>query len=124
MRRGAQADLLSAWGDRRFLLVTSPFLLNEVEGVLSQARLRKKYRLQEHHIEQTVSLLRIDSLQVSGTVRRRVCRDPDDNAILACAVEGAARYLITGDHDLLILGQHGGIRILTARHYLERLHLG
>ena len=123
MRRGAQADLLQAWRDRRFLLVTSPFLLNEVEEVLSQARLRQKYHLQEYHIEQILSLLRIDSLQVSGTVRQQVCRDPDDDAILACAVEGQARYLVTGDHDLLVLKDHRGIRILTARHYLERLYL-
>ncbi|MEW6681830.1 MAG: putative toxin-antitoxin system toxin component, PIN family [Nitrospirota bacterium] len=123
MRRGAQAELLDAWRDRRFLLVTSPVLLNEVEEVLSQARLRQKYHLRDDQIERFLTLLRIDSLQVVGNVQEPVCRDPDDDAILVCAVEGHGRYLITGDHDLLVLKEYRGIRILTARHYLERLHL-
>ena len=30
-----------------------------------------------------------------------VCRDPDDNQILACAVAADADYLVTGNEDLL-----------------------
>ena len=48
MRRGAQAEWLDAWRDRRFLLITSPFILSEVEEVLSQSLLRQKYYLQEN----------------------------------------------------------------------------
>ena len=56
MRRGAQAELLDAWRDRRFVLIASPFILNEIEEVLSQARLRQKYRLQEDQIERFLKL--------------------------------------------------------------------
>ena len=41
----------------------------------------------------------------------RVCRDPDDDQILAIAVSGAADALVTGDADLLALGAHGGVNI-------------
>lgn len=123
MSRGAQAELLDAWRDRRFLLITSPLVLSEIEEVLSQTLLRQKYHLQENQIERFLNLLRMDSLQVPGLVRVQVCRDPDDDAILGCAVEGEADYLITGDKDLLVLKKYGGTRILTARHYIERLRL-
>lgn len=123
MRRGAQAELLDAWRERRFLLIASPFILNEIEEVLSQARLRQKYRLQEDQIERFLNLLRMDSLQIPGIVRLRICRDPDDDAILECAVEGEADYLVTGDKDLLVLKEYRGIRIQTAHHYIERLRL-
>jgi putative PIN family toxin of toxin-antitoxin system len=123
MRRGAQAELLEAWRERRFLLITSPFILNEVEEVLSQPLLRQKYHLQGDQIERFLNLLRMDSLPVPGIVRPRVCRDPEDDAILGCAVEGEADYLVTGDKDLLVLKEYRGIRIQTARHYMERLRL-
>ena len=121
MRRGAQAELLEAWRDRRFLLITSPFILRETEEVLSRPFLRRKYHLQENRIERFLNLLRLDSLQVPGITCPRVCRDPNDNAIIGCAVEGEAEYLVTGDKDLLVLTEYKGIRITTARHYIERM---
>lgn len=41
-----------------------------------------------------------------------VCRDPEDDAILATAVAAAADLLVTGDADLLALGHYRGVRIL------------
>jgi predicted nucleic acid-binding protein len=32
-----------------------------------------------------------------------VPRDPDDNMVLECAIEGKAQYIVTGDKDLLVL---------------------
>jgi putative PIN family toxin of toxin-antitoxin system len=43
----------------------------------------------------------------------RVCRDPDDDQVLAIAVAGAADVLVTGDADLLALSVHGGVRITS-----------
>jgi putative PIN family toxin of toxin-antitoxin system len=47
-----------------------------------------------------------------------ICRDPNDDMILECAVLATADLIVTGDRDLLILGAHGEIRIITARQYL------
>ena len=41
-----------------------------------------------------------------------VCRDPDDDRVLAAAVGGAAACIVTGDNDLLELEEHLGISIL------------
>jgi putative PIN family toxin of toxin-antitoxin system len=46
-----------------------------------------------------------------------VCRDPDDDAVLACAVESKANYLVTGEKDLLVLGHCGITKILTPREF-------
>ena len=43
----------------------------------------------------------------------RVCRDPDDDQILAIAVIGTVDALVTGDADLLALGAHGGVNITS-----------
>jgi predicted nucleic acid-binding protein len=44
-------------------------------------------------------------------------RDPDDDAILACALEAGADYLVTGDVDLMELKIFKGIRIVTFREF-------
>jgi uncharacterized protein len=50
-----------------------------------------------------------------------VCRDPDDDAILACAKAANANLIVSGDKDLLVLGTFEGIPILTAVQALQRL---
>jgi len=50
-----------------------------------------------------------------------VCRDPDDDAILALAVAAHAEMIVTGDKDLLVLGSYAGIPILNPAEALERL---
>jgi uncharacterized protein len=43
----------------------------------------------------------------------RVVRDPNDDLILAAAIVAKAEYLVTRDDDLLSLGKHKRITILT-----------
>ena len=50
-----------------------------------------------------------------------VCRDPDDDDVLALALAAQADLIVSGDQDLLVLGQFEGIPIVTARAMLERL---
>lgn len=48
-------------------------------------------------------------------------QDPDDNVILECAIEGKAGYIVSGDRHLLALKQYRGIKIITARQFIETL---
>jgi putative PIN family toxin of toxin-antitoxin system len=43
----------------------------------------------------------------------RVCRDPDDDQILAIAITGSADAIVTGDADLLVLGAHGSVTVTS-----------
>lgn len=45
--------------------------------------------------------------------RITVCRDPDDNKFIECAVWGHADMLISRDKDLLTLNGYEGIRIVS-----------
>ncbi len=44
--------------------------------------------------------------------------DPADNAVVACAIEGHADYIVAGDVHLLSLHEHAGIPIVSARQFL------
>jgi len=50
-----------------------------------------------------------------------VCRDPDDDVVLATAVAASADVIVTGDQDLLVLSAYEGVSIVSPRRFLERL---
>ncbi len=52
---------------------------------------------------------------------QRVCRDADDDGVLATALVGRAEYVVTGDEDLLLLKEFQGIPILPPRRFMELL---
>jgi putative PIN family toxin of toxin-antitoxin system len=50
-----------------------------------------------------------------------VAADPDDDAVVECALSGQAGFIVSGDRHLLDLGNYQGIEILTAAAFLARL---
>lgn len=55
---------------------------------------------------------------------RQISRDAKDDPCLAAALAARAEFIISRDPDLLTLGKPLGVRILTPRAFLSRLHLG
>jgi putative PIN family toxin of toxin-antitoxin system len=49
-----------------------------------------------------------------------LCRDPDDDWVLATALEGRAEAIVSGDTDLLALESHEGIEVLSPRQFVAR----
>ena len=47
-----------------------------------------------------------------------ICRDADDDWVLATAIAGNAAVVVTGDADLLTLGSYSGIDILSPRQFV------
>jgi len=54
-------------------------------------------------------------------VLNAVPRDPEDNMVLECAIEGQAQYVVSGDNDLLVLKEFCGIQIVRASDFLKVL---
>ena len=102
----------------RFELCLSPFIMEEVSGVLG-----RKFGWSEGRSTQAIQMLRdaatvVEPRQIPAVVEGNEA----DNLILGCAVEISADYLITGDRrHLLPLGKHGSGRILNASRFLSAL---
>lgn len=60
-------------------------------------------------------------LFVNPAFELAVSRDPDDNRVLEAAVAGGADAIVSGDDDLLSLGEYEGIPIVTAVRFLLML---
>lgn len=57
-------------------------------------------------------------MTTTGTIRG-VCRDPNDDMVLECAILSKADLIVTGDKDLLAIGKYEGIRIMAPRDFLD-----
>lgn len=101
---------------RAHAVVSSPPLLEELERTL-----RERFSLTP---EARVFLreLRCYVQQVeAGVLPVPVCRDPDDDLVLATALAAGADIIVTGDEDLLVLREHQDVVILSPRQFLERI---
>ena len=57
-------------------------------------------------------------VDVTGAVQG-VCRDPKDDMVFECAIQADAQIIVSGDNDLLSVKTYRGIRVLTARQFLD-----
>ena len=111
---GVCSKLLIRARKRDFYLFTSPFILKEVDRSL-----KKKFSASASEIKDVLVILAEATYGIVETPQTvsRVCRDIDDDHILACALEAKAHYLVTGDTDLLILKRYQKIKIITPRDF-------
>ena len=58
-----------------------------------------------------------------ATLREAVCRDPDDDDIIACALGGKAKVICSGDGDLLDLDGFRGLEIMKPSDFCQRMGL-
>jgi putative PIN family toxin of toxin-antitoxin system len=92
-------------------------LLDDLASVLERPKLAK------HLDPADVGLL---FQRISGQGERinvksvvHICRDPDDDSLLALSKDGSADILITGDEDLLVLKKFGKTRIQSPAEFLR-----
>lgn len=123
IKAGGTADrLLAAWRDGRFVLLLAPPILDEIVRVLRSSRLRRLIRLTPTDLDGLMETLLLDAELTPGRLAvHGIARDPSDDMFLACAVEGHADYIVSGDRDLLVLGSYEGIPIVTAAAFLRIL---
>jgi uncharacterized protein len=100
----------------RHELFTSKALLAELSE-----KLRDKFGVDPDSVpfikayRERATILRPPALPAS------VCRDRDDDEVLAVAVAAKAEAIVTGDKDLLTLKHYEGIAILSPRQLIEML---
>ncbi len=121
--RGATHRLLSSLRSHPAAqLFSSPTLLEELSEVLIRpAATRQLALIGRSPRDVLADYLAIIELVEPQPLPQPVCRDPDDDQVLACALTAAADLIVSGDRDLLALGPFGDIRILSPTEALAAL---
>ena len=98
-------------------LVISPQIIQEIHRVTQYPgiiRLMKKRQIKLEELADTILKIFNLSRITPGAVKvQGVCSDPQDDMFLACALEGQADIIISGDKHLLDLKSYQGIIIVT-----------
>ncbi len=97
-------------------IVISEHILSEI-----QKKLIEKIHLPKSTLQNIIDYFRSIAEVFEPEHIESVCRDKDDNKIIGTALAGSARFIITGDSDLLSLKKYKGVRIITPREYWSLL---
>ena len=121
---GLPNKLVTLWQEGRIVLLVSKEVLMEYFRVLAYP----KFGLTQEEIKDLITetvLPYVETVTVKGraggTYPPVIKEDPADDKFLFLAVDGQARYIVSGDKHLLSLKKYRGIEILPVRSFLELL---
>jgi uncharacterized protein len=122
---GTPAQLLDAGLDSRFTIFSSKALLDEFEATLSAPKFLSRLNAKGLTASGLLTKFRNSCHEVTPSMLDLPSnlRDADDLAVLACAIAVPVDLIVSGDKDLLVLGQFRGIPIVDSRAALELLRL-
>lgn len=111
-------QLLNEWKNGYFKLYISNFILEELKEVFEKPFFKRL--ITKRDMDDFVSLLETDAIPVQLIINvKEIATHPEDDFILATAVNAKAEYLVTGDRHLQDLKQFKGINIVSPRTFSE-----
>lgn len=120
--RSLPADLLRRWLNREFDMLLSMEILAELLDVLHRPKIVRRFGITTLQAEAFSQILRDFCILTPGTlIVDAVPDDPKDNHVVACALEGSASFIISGDRHLQVLNEYEGIRILSPAQFMSLL---
>lgn len=94
-------------------IIISEHILSEISRIFSE-----KIKLPSEKLNDITDYLREHCIVKEYVkLNEKICRDADDDNILALAKDSQTDYIITGDEDLLILKKFDSIPIINPRDF-------
>lgn len=120
---GLSHQIVAAWADERFTLVSSEHIIRGMVDTALGPDLRRRFPTVAGPTRQLEGLLRTAAVLVIVLPEdvRTVTGDPEDDTVLTTVRLAQADYLVTGDKGLLSLRFHEGAGIVTPRDFLAVL---
>lgn len=120
--KGPPGQVLSLARSGKISIYASRTLLDELSEVIR----RPKFSVYVSRTGRTADALVRDYRRLTLRVRnsqltKRISRDADDDAVLACALAARADLVVSGDDDLLSLKEFHRIEIVAPRELQRRL---
>ncbi len=120
--RGTPHLLLEQVRNGTVALVSSPVLLAELAEVIGRTKFDAILtRSNTSRMQALAQVRQLAEVIDAPPLAQPVCRDPDDDAVLALAIAAQADMVISGDDDLLALASFEGIPIFTPAQALQQV---
>ena len=118
---GTPERLIELAGEGRLECFTSEALLSELAGILGRAKFAAKLKQRNLSAGEIVARYReIAETIEAASIEEAALRDPDDAAVLACALAARADAIVSGDNDLHALRNYQGIPVLSPADCVRR----
>jgi uncharacterized protein len=122
---GKPLRLLELAAECTITLCTSPELIAELADVLSRSHLAQRVANKHASVEQALSdYVELALIFRPPSVPRVVPDDADDDHVIAAAAAAGAVAIVSGDSDLLRIGEHGGVAIWTVAEAVGQIETG
>jgi len=116
--RGEVSRLAEMWKTGKIIPVISQKTFEEFNDVLAYP----KFSLNEKEI---TTIIRDEILPFFEVIEIKknisgVCRDPEDDKFISCAISASAEFIVSGDKDLCDLGKYKSIKSIKVSDFLKR----
>lgn len=115
--KGELSRLVDLWKKGDIIPVFSRETFREFKTVLGYPKFSLTAQEIKMLIEEEV-LPFFEIIEIADKVRG-ICRDPDDDMVIACAVSAKADFIVSGDKDLLDIRKYKSVRIISASEFLR-----
>ncbi len=102
--------------DKHVNAYATPEIMEEYIDIIDSMIARKQGKLDRKILFPLFASFNV----INGKSNIELCRDPDDDKFLECAVDAEAIYIVSGDLDLLDISNYKGIQIITAKEFCEK----
>ena len=95
----------------------SDFIFGEIKE-----KLIKEIKLPPETVDEIISYLGEQAIVTNPkNLVSDICRDPDDDNIISLGLAAKAEYIVTGDRDLLDIGQYASLHMVSPKEFSEVL---
>jgi len=116
-------QILQLWKKNQFIVITSPQLLAEIHEVLMRPPILSLLKQTPAIVDKFIKFLIQRTFVTEGKLEVDVLKDdPDDNMVLATALEGQASYLVTGNAKHFPSEEYQDVKIVTPQEFVNILN--
>lgn len=112
---GQPRRLLELLLERRLEAFVSPEIIEEYHETVQY--LQNKYPVKKVAVPLTHIVAACQMIEPETQLH--VCRDPDDDKFIECAIDAQCLYIVSGDKDLLSLKRIKDIQVVTVAKFFQ-----
>ena len=112
---GYPRKIIECISKNQFSAYASAEIISEYEEIVDEMIIRKQGKLRRDILAPFIAKLHL----IEPTTVSNICRDPDDNKFIECAIDSKALYIVSGDKDLLDIANYEGIQMITAADFCK-----